>query len=184
MANICDNTIVFKGRPEVLKKLYNAIIQSANENLTFTETAELLGIVLPEETYVRGEFVNYEDYDGGEIMKVYADTAWSPTYEYWDNLCEALGISYAALSEESGMEIYNIHNDPDKKFFPEKYVLDIWDDNEAELKTDYCYFETDEEVVSYLNKNCSESSKKDTLLQWINYLNEAKWGSIHKFVEV
>jgi hypothetical protein len=73
------------------------------------------------------------------------ETAWADCEELWRFVCshyKTLKFYYRA--EECGC-CYYVTNDDEGKYFPERYILDICDD-------DVYYFESDEEVIKKVSE--------------------------------
>jgi len=87
-------------------------------------------------TYCRGHITGYELHPDGDLL-FNVESAWSELNQFRHFIEKAVGgIKIYHSSEEPGMELFRT-NDKDGKYFPQKYYLDISDDNNDVYETEY-----------------------------------------------
>ena len=161
------------------KKLYNAIhdIDKRRNPLAKSDFGRLwLGCFVRQlggdekKIHCRGEITDYDiETDNDQyVVKIHQETAWCEMEEVRfliEKTFPTIKVLY--IVEEPGCEIF-CTNDAEGRFFPERYLLD---GNEV-----YEYFETIEQVISYLKKNkgidITDSDKIDEILDEYNELHE------------
>lgn len=116
------------------------------------------------------------------VLKFSTETAWGPMLEVFQAICDTYkSMSYFFLSEESGMGEYYT-NDINKKYFRERYIIDICTPQE-ECETEY--FETLEDALAYLQENENIELKTlndvELLEQHWQDINPDSYCSVHEF---
>lgn len=172
MPNWCWTTIKFRGAEEEVKKLYDLIDRSMQDNLPAVTLDNgrvvsesdfgdrwlgnclyMVGIDVLADEYAglrcRGEISDYfspEKVDDEWFIEVFTETAWVPMVQMWKVIIDKMGLKTIKLSfcaEEEGNALYWIY-DPDE--------ISNYDD----VKIDFCYE--------------SESGYTDDLKRLIEYL--------------
>lgn len=108
--------------------------------------------------FCRGEWCSLEM--DGDILRFTTMTAWSPCNETFDFVCEKFpSLSYFYRSEEPGMAIYQT-NDADSVYFSDKYVVDVYTDEEESFNEYFedldTLFEWLEEITGYSVKSMQD----------------------------
>lgn len=150
-----------------------------NDICSFREVAEVLKVTIPDDVYCRGD-ISYVDKVENKVLTLQTVTAWGPIDEYWDTVTEQLNLKYASLSEECGMGVYVIHNDPEGQYFPENYVIDIWEGYQ-DLSEDYFYFETEKEICEFMQKKISGQEFK-SFEDVRMYFDDVDFGTVHQYI--
>lgn len=174
MANLCCNKIALVGNPKNLHMLIDVInqVSKIQEYITPEKIQDMLGF--PCDGWGR----SYDDAMGIGTSKVddeeiengvlYLDctTAWGSIDAYWEALAKWLDLKgFASFSEADG-DIWTL-NDPEGIFFPESYLYD--DEGEESAIASYEYFNSKEDLVSYLNKASNDTK---TFEEWEDLLEE------------
>lgn len=157
MANICVNSVYLKGDKETLKYLANVFLKAKeNSNRGFEKAQEILGF--EEDDWGKSEDVGLEIVDDSKIeaagvLYLYGCTAWSAIPKYFESLCEKYDLEYVLLEElDNDMGVYN---DPESKWFPDNYILDLWDDFEGPdgeiIEAGYHAFKTESDLLQFVN---------------------------------
>ena len=181
MANICDMRVVFyidennMEQVKGLKKLHTTLSDMVNsDNTPFS-------FILPEEKYSCGDFCYVEDLEGDRFV-VAAETAWSPTYDFFDKLSEKYGVRYASSSSESGFDIFEIYGDKEGSIFSHNFSVDIWgedsDEDAPSIPEGYEFFTTEQELIDWLEKNYGNLYSSDSVYEWNKFFNKYGAGRI------
>lgn len=179
MANICCNIVKIIGEETRLKKLKESFDKCLeNDICSFKDVAEILKVTIPDEVYCRGE-ISYVNEIENNVLTLHTITAWAPIDEYWDIVTEQLGLKYASISEECGMGVYVIHNDLEGKYFPENYVIDVWEEHQ-DLTSDYFYFEKEEEICEFMQERIPGQDFK-TFQDVRMYFDDVDWGTAYQY---
>ena len=180
MANICFNIMKIIGEEIRLTELKASLDKCLENNIcSFRNVASILKVVIPDDVSCRGE-ITYVDEVENDVLTLQTETAWGTMDEYWDTVTEQLELKYASLSEESGMGVYVIHNDPEGKYFPENYVIDIWEEHQ-DLNSDYFYFETEEEMCEFMQEKISDQDFK-SFEDVRMYFDDVNFGTLHQYI--
>lgn len=188
MANICDMKVIFyvdetnTEQVEGLKKLHSALEDMVNNGNT------AFSFILPEEKYSRGDFCYVEDLEDDRFV-IEAETAWSPTYDFLDKLCEKYGVYYASSSSEPGFDIFEIHGDDEEEFFTHNFSVDIWGadydmEDAPEFEEGFEFFDTKEELLSWLREKYGSLFSSDSVKEWNEYFDEFNAGRIARWKRV
>ena len=174
--SICENVIKLWGNNDSLNRLKDA----CSKPCTLLTMAQKLNISLDCDIYrgnIRGSVIL------GDTLIILSNT-WNPLNEFWDQICAALSIEYASKTEEPTEDIFYIHNDPDKKYFPENYALDICRrSDELAVNADRYYFESKEEAADWLYDNAANArAKKNSFRKWLNYFTVNNIGCWNTYV--
>lgn len=161
------------------KNLYNAIhnIDKRRNPLAKSDFGRLwLGCFVKQlgddekKLCCRGEITDYEyeTLEGEYVVKIHQETAWGEQTDVRELIEKTFpSVKVLYIVEEPGCEIF-VTNDEEGRFFPERFALDGSEDHE--------YFETIDEVISYLKKNkgidITDSDKIDEILDEYNELHE------------
>lgn len=187
MANYCYNTVNFYCDPsnaevlEEFRKLIEDFCKDSKHNQLF-EFAEMIEVVYGfkiedlsnnfdgrdsinhfDAEISEGSYVNKEG-NSVEIVffSVDIESAWSPVLPSLDVLLNAVPqfsvISYEAICEEPGMEIY-INTDVLGKFFDCRYRIAIFEDNSLSYEDFLSVDETEKELEALI-KNFGDDSNK------------------------
>lgn len=143
MANWCLSVYIFEGAREEVEDLLEKLTALQQREISLVENGfgkNWLGNVVkvyggdPESIECRGSYESPVVRDG--VLVVDTETAWNEMRPTWDFVCQQYKtLRYYFKAEESGNEYY-VTNDADKKYFPERYILE---QNEADTE----YFETE-----------------------------------------
>lgn len=190
MSNICTMSITFYCNPDEEKSQQGLLslhkrIQDAFDNKGGAFSALLNPQQYPDIS-VRGEFSYVDDLDEKEIMfSAHADTDWDPLYDFLHTLCKECGVFFASSSDEPGFGIFQTYGDPEGVFYPHNFSVDICgtdgiseDDNAPDIKDAYEFFDTSEEMVSWLNGNYGELFQSESYEEWEEFLDEYEAGHI------
>lgn len=180
MANICCNSMKIIGDKKRLMELKESLDKCLENGIcSFRKVAEVLKVEIPDEVYCRGE-ISYVDEVVDNILTMQTETAWRPMDEYWDIVTEKLELKYVSLSEECGVGVYVIHNDPEGQCFPENYVIDIWEAYQ-DLSSDYYYFETEKEICEFMQEKISDQEFK-SFEDVSMYFDDIDFGTVHQYI--
>ena len=180
MANICCNSMKIIGDKKRLMELKESLDKCLENGIcSFRKVAEVLKVEIPDEVYCRGE-ISYVDEVVDNILTMQTETAWRPMDEYWDIVTEKLELKYVSLSEECGVGVYVLHNDPEGQYFPENYVIDIWEAYQ-DLSSDYYYFETEKEICEFMQESVPEQEFK-SFEDIRTYFDDVDFGVAHQYV--
>ena len=200
MPNWCGNTMAVYGSPAELKDFHQKLVNAREkgdqlkhwhlyqiyEEFGYTEQEILES---DSNGYIRGYFDDITDIevtnDGVSYFKLYYESAWAPMIDGFDWLIQRhyQTLAQVTIAEECGCEVY-INTDVTGRFFPDKYVLDIEDD-------DVSYCESEKEVVNIFNDYITNPNKKcKTIKDCYRYLsihdgylspNEENYATLHEF---
>lgn len=151
MPNWCDTTYKCVGNPKEVRKLYDVI--KANDKRTEPRVNNgfgtlWLGCIIDqlgedwEQFRCRGEITWYELNDKGNILTICQNTAWCEQEGFRkciEKVFPSIKVFYR--EEEPGCEVF-CTNDAKAKFFPDRYLLDCYDNP--------MYFETLGEAAEYV----------------------------------
>lgn len=180
MANICFNIIKIFGEETKLEKLKALLDKCLENNIrSLKKVAKVLKVTIPDDVCCRGDIL-YVDEIKDNILSLQTETAWSPMDEYWDIVTEQLEVHYASLSEECGMEIYVIHNDPEGRYFSENYGIDIWEEYQN-LSSDYFYFDTEKEICEFMQERIPDRQFR-SFEDVKRYFADADFGTAYEYV--
>lgn len=126
----------------------------------------------------RGEIIGYDMEDN--VLTIYQSTAWCEQEGVRQIIEETFpSIKVYYREEEPGCGVYNT-NDSSGEYFPERYYLDSYDDNE--------YFRTMEEAAGYVSEivgktiNPTENDIVQALDDYVEQQNDEDiWYSFHVF---
>ena len=176
MPNICCADVYFRSEnPKKLRDL-NDVFESftkKREKIYFDkEFNEKIKLSYEGDT---GSVSSY-DFDGKNVLYVSFDFAWDDHREFLNALAEILEAKWSGLFDSDGL--WKV--DP-LKFFPENYLVDVFDNNNIGLPNDiHEFFETEKEIEEYLNK---VSNQRYTYEEWKNTLDESDFGRIEEIDE-
>lgn len=156
MANWCFTNYVIEGDPnevaDLYRKLTNLLEQEDGdyfEKHWLGNIAELFG-KSPKEIGCRGSFDSLEFIDG--CIHFNTETAWADCSELWDFVCaQYKSVRHYYRAEEGGC-CYYATNDKDGKYFPERYLLYISND-------DNYYFEQLDEALELASEKLGQELK-------------------------
>lgn len=193
MANVCCMSITFfcdgtEKSVEGLASLREKLVRTMEEVLhgeyfshyLNSDTTGTLGLDM------RGRFVDIDDMDAdGTSFRVTAETDWNPKYEFLTALCKEYNISFASSADECGCDIFQIYNDEDGIYYPHNYSVDIWgtdgisdSDDAPSIEEGYEFFNTKEDLLSYLEKNYGTLFHSESLSEWEEFFDENDAGHI------
>lgn len=132
-----------------------------------------------DKVYCRGEIISYE-FHNDEALSLCCETAWGETPEFRHFIeSKYPGSKIYYQVEESGNLVYAT-NDRVGKYYPERYLLDMYDDNE--------YFCDLESVAKYVGGTIGKEVKSDveaieTAIDEFmeEHPEEENWMSFHVF---
>lgn len=206
MPNWCDCSMVIytddESKKDNIQKVYNLLseqlkrsekIQTENETLPEGkkhslnwDTYEVYKTLKPgitdeqikDSMFIRGTIYDVKLDQEQNIIRVAYETAWEPMLDGWDELITDYGLKQVTLAVEPMEDLY-INTDTAKKYFKEKYIVDICiNDNYYEE-----YYETAAQVLEdmgkYFNKTfktlkdftkfCKKVSDDDNNDDWISF---------------
>ena len=131
-----------------------------------------------EKIYCRGEISSYDK--DGDTVSMCCETAWDEMPEFRHFIeSKYPGSKVYYQVEESGNLVYAT-NDRDGKYYPERYLLDMYDDNE--------YFCDLESVAKYVSGTIGKEVKPDVQAietaideYMAEHPEEENWMSFHVF---
>lgn len=89
-----------------------------------------------ENLYCRGHIIDFKLLEDGDLI-INVESAWGELNQFRHFIEEKIkGIKIYHISEEPGMEIF-ITNDEEGKYFPERFYLDICDEENDVYETEY-----------------------------------------------
>ena len=150
---------VIEGSNESLEKIKNTITEALKDIHHWTEykTCELLGFTEEElgNNRLGGEIIDGPEIDNG-VLKLWAEERWG-LQDFEELLRQKFpDINVYWIVEESGCEVY-CTNDKEGKYFPERYWVDTAQDNIYQSE----YFETEEQVYKWLDKEYGVKSEEE-----------------------
>lgn len=177
MANLCCNSVYLLGKPATLKTIRDTIkdlIDSSERHQTTLEKLqERLDFVCEGWgiTYDSGlDYFNDDEIEDGKLL-IDVCTAWNSVPDYWKALCDKYSLQFSELVDVDG-EIF-VENDCEKRYFPNEYRLEIWEENDYEFEDDE--FESEELLLSYLS---TKSCEVHSLEEWMQIFDDEEIGSI------
>lgn len=165
MANLCFNSIYLKGDKDTLNYLAKVFIEAKKDTyLGFEKAQEILGFEEDDwgKSYDVGlDFVDDSQVNTMGILFLTGVTAWSAIPKYFKSLCEKYDLEYVLLEElDSNICVYN---DPESQWFPDNYILDLWDDFTTEdgeiLEAGYHEFKTESDLLHFVNTSLKLNNK-------------------------
>ena len=142
---------LFNRKLNQLRSRKESLLPNGFGKLWCGNIAYLLGEKDPANFGCRGEVTDYQISIDGSVLCVGVMSAWAELSDLRDLVQEKYpDVDIWFQSEEPGCIVYET-NDPDGKYFPEKYVLNFYDDDEGVCINEY--FKTLEEVSSFVSEN-------------------------------
>ena len=133
MANWCNNTVVFEGKPEAIRQIQQ-LFKAMAEKQKQEECGQLPDFVKDTD---EGYFFDiYQDYDDTDTFQY--ETKWSPNTEVLQKIAEHYNVDFVQDYEELGCLVFG------RATFSDRLLTDIYLDNE-----DFEQFELDEETDTY-----------------------------------
>lgn len=187
MPNWCDCTYKCVGEAEEVKSLYKVLKYIEKRKTSIVKNGFgkwwLGNLVIKlggdwKKYRCRGEIIGYDMEDN--VLTIYQSTAWCEQEGVRQIIEETFpSIKVYYREEEPGCGVYNT-NDSSGEYFPERYYLDSYDDNE--------YFRTMEEAAGYVSEivgktmNPTENDIVQALDDYVEQQNDEDiWYSFHVF---
>lgn len=136
MANMCFNKVYLVGDSEAVSLIADTItkLTDMNSNGSPTTTFEALQKALDFECENWGK--SYQPGIAGMdvsrleegIIFLEGTTTWDGIPLYWEALCDRYNLQYVERTDVDGKII--IDGDPEKKWFPEYAILEVWKDHD------------------------------------------------------
>jgi len=140
MANPCSCRYAFyadnESKSELLR-LYNklsAIMKPASVVKSSDDPSWLGNVAIAHDLNMevipcRGSIEDLGDYEpSSDFFTLECETAWAPMDKLWETVvAQYKGIAFVYIAEEPGSDIYT-NTDVDGRFFPDRYLLEIWGD--------------------------------------------------------
>lgn len=171
----CDGTTDNSGLLALNKKLLKAV-ELGNGR---AKLIDLLSDATKEGVAdLRGKLVQVDVVSpDAQEFRAMAETAWSPNHELITALCSAYeNISYASASDEACEDIFEIYNDPDGKYYPFEYQIDIWGNEEI---PEICEFlKQEDETLEILKENLGHLCDGESLEDFEEFLDDEDIGRI------
>jgi len=150
MANMASVAYAIEGPEESLKAILEAVNKACKDKKHWTEwtVCNLIGF---HESELKNYYLGGEIDEGGEIedgvLRLWAEERWG--LQDFEKLLKQKfpDIKVYWVVEESGCDVF-CTNDKEGKYFPERY----WVDTCIEGEYDSEYFETEEDVYTWLAK--------------------------------
>ena len=185
MPNWCFTEYVIEGDPKEVANLHQKLSGLLERKESLVENgfgknwlgnvAELFGKSW-EDIKCKGTFLIHDVSD--DRIGFSTESAWVDCYDLWVLVCshyKTLRFYYQA--EECGCCYWDT-NDFEGKYFPERYMLNIWDE-------DIQYFDTDEEVLKYVSEKLEFEYRNILEFKiWIEKHNEIfpdRWVYLNEF---
>ena len=137
MPNWCDTTYKCVGNPKEVRKLYDVIDANCKRKEPRVKNGFgplWLGCIIDElggdweQIRCRGTITWYELNEKGNILTIYQDTAWCEQEGFRQCIEKVFpSIKVYFREEEPGCDVYYT-NDTNRKYFPERYLLDSYDE--------------------------------------------------------
>jgi hypothetical protein len=177
MPNWCFTNYVFEGNKEEIKELYDKLksLEEMEKPLVENDFGKRwLGCVINlfggdwNEINCRGNFMNLE-LPGEDMIHLQTETAWGDMPEVWDFvLGNYESVTYYFYTEESG-NCYYATNDTEGKYFPERFIVDRFDEDTE-------YFEDEAGLFAYIasvtGKAITGREEMDAAIEAYNAENE------------
>lgn len=194
MPNWCNNQSVILSHEKDnknLKKVYDVINSIANDRTKSVVDLfyELTDVKEDNDLYsagfIRGD-INYVELrktkDGEPYIEMNWDTAWQPMIEGLDYILEPLGLYEFTIAEEPSNLVY-INNDELGEFFPNKFVIDGFDEENDDYVGDY--FTSLDEALKWLSnffkKEIKTLEEAEALCNEYNSTHEEGYITINEF---
>lgn len=158
MANICCDDIYFytdsntEGLQDLWDDLEACIIMSIKADDSWIGNLFNYKGISTSDICLRGNVTYMERDTEGILLDL--STAWSPLYDAYQAIAAHYGVSFVCKSIEPGEEIY-YNTDTTGTFFPEKYIISIYDedavtpsgDKVSNVLEDWDFFESEQELL-------------------------------------
>lgn len=171
MANLCFNTIYLFGERKTLEEIQELSKKCIHDRWgSFEEWQDKIGFECEGWGRSYDEGLAYVEFND-DHLEVYGCTAWGSIDDYWDALCAFKNLTWCGLSENDD-DIW-VTNDPDKKWFPYEYDVQIWEAND--------YFEEPEDGMmtrAQLEKYLNGMSISDAM----EFFEEKEFGCIKEII--
>lgn len=173
MANWCSSLYIFEGDTTEIKDIFDKLSSLQVRETSLMENGfgkNWLGNIVallggnPDEVACRGTYESVEI--SNDTLVLYTDTAWDEMRPTWDFVCQQYKtLRYYFRAEEPGGE-YFVTNDRERKYFPDRYLLE---QNEQEPM----YFETEAALFAEVEKRTDTSIRNwDAMQAVIDEYNE------------
>ena len=167
----CDGTLDNAGLLALHKQLSSLGYKGTPSSLLSDEERK----EIPD---MRGEVVRIDEMSADEhSFTADIETAWKPNHELITTLCgKFLGVSYASASDEENEDLFEVYNDPERKWYPQEYSIDVWGDSSVpEL---YEFLNSEEETYKCLKTNFGHLCDGEDIDEFDDFLGEHDLGHV------
>lgn len=173
MANLCFNKVFLIGDNDKLQKIVDAYNSIHTKYKTLETIQEILQLDCSDWGRSYDDGVSLVEIIKDRTLVIECTTAWSSVDAYWDALKEHLGLDTWASYSELDSEVW-VTNDPDKIYFPDEYLLDVYDSSPYDFDDDRYFFKSQKDFVAFMNGKTKENHK---FKYYENLINEdSEWG--------
>jgi hypothetical protein len=172
MANYSSTEVTILGNDKEINELYNLMVKLENMKEPAVKNGfgtTWLGCLVEalgsswQEVSCRGEWSCLELNDG--IITFSTESAWSAPIEVFDFIKQKFpSIEIFFLSTEPGCEYYVV-NDPEGRFYPDRYIVDLCTADEEYLTE---YFEDLETALDWINEQTDSNVKSEEDVETLN----------------
>jgi hypothetical protein len=172
MPNWCDTQVSVIGNDKEINELYNLMVNLENMKEPAVKNGfgtTWLGCLVEalgsswQEVPCLGEWSCLELNDG--IITFSTESAWTSPTEVFDLIQQKFpSIEIFFLGNEPGCE-YFVVNDPEGRFYPDRYIVDLCTADEEYLTE---YFEDLETALDWINEQTNSNVKSEEDVEMLN----------------